>query len=233
MQLARFLQNKRMAAGALVVLAAAILLLFDSFSKAGTSSVPANTAELKRAELNVLIDQWQTESEGHAVSSNPYDYMNTPALERMTQLSADYLPYIVERMEQDQSLTSFVLTSVVTKVSQAKEVSGFKFESPGGFVKQWKKFEQSIPSRYTVIRDKAESRDGSEEAVQDAVELGVLAVPYIMEDIRAGRADLAPAIAQLLPSEKTPSGSSVKAWKKWVNGAGEKYGVLKGIAGDR
>lgn|GEM_PF-1722321 len=227
MQFARFVQNKRVAAGAILLLAAAILFLFDSFSKAETSVVPADTADLKRAELNVLIDQWQTESEGSALSSNPNDYMNTSAFGRMTRLSADYLPYIVERMEQDQSLTAFVLTKVATEISRSKEVAAFQFETPGGFVKQWKKLEQSIPARYAAIRDEAAAGDGSSpEAIQAAVELGVLAVPYIIEDIESGHVGLAPAISQLLPEENPPVGSSAKAWKKWAKGAGMKYAAL-------
>ncbi|MNG36731.1 hypothetical protein D3C84_1238610 [compost metagenome] len=59
-----------------------------------------------------------------------------------------------------------------------------------------------------------------------------MVVPYIMEDIRLGKVDLAPAIRQLLPSENTPSSGSVKAWKKWVSDAGTKYVALKGNAGE-
>lgn len=221
MQLTKRTNRRSLIISLVILLAAAGALILSNLSGAGAEEDVANQ---KRKEVSEPVERWKTETKS-LKSSNPFDYTHTPAFQELTGLGPDYLPYLMESVEQDQSLTSFVLTDAVIKVSKAKEAKTFVYENSGAFVVKWKEYERSIPERYNKIK---EQKKEELAIIAEISDLGAPVVPLLIEDIEShDDVRFVQALVNLLPNEASPQDNEIEAWKKWSKEHGGKYKVLK------
>ncbi len=211
-----------------VALSGALLLLCISlFVFQERAANNGDESKTKRMEVSQLIADWllTTKEPRTAMSSMPGSYMNNDAFNKITSLDIHYIPYLLEWVEKDESLTSYVMTNAVVRISKVK--TKFNYARSHEWLNQWNDYVKNIvPFTYTTVKSRKAGTPGLVEQVTD---LGAPVIPYIIEDIKSGDLTYAPALAAIINDSDLPKVDDKEAWRKWALDNEDKYALLKSI----
>ncbi|XID91658.1 hypothetical protein ACF3MZ_24635 [Paenibacillaceae bacterium WGS1546] len=215
------MKNQKGVIVAICVLSVLVVSSFFIFQfNAGASK---DDAREKRAAVEQLIKEWliQTSNPSTLKSSLPSDYRSAEAFQKLSGLSIDYLPYLIEVIEKDESLTSYNLIHAATSVSKTK--TDFPFARPHEWLDQWKAFVAGIPSFHSSLKNSADAL----VSIDRITELGAPIVPYLMDDVEEGNVTYVRALAEIVEDPEMPQSDDLTEWNTWVKQNRAKYEPLR------
>lgn len=198
---------------ALFVLSFTFISYFNFFSKHGEAAI---SSEIDRS-MNIIIQQIQDLAKNDpdlAISSNPYDYIkNNPEFDNIVNLGTQALPVIIEKIDNSShdGLVEYILSIAAEKISKVdlKKKEKFQWQTAKQFSKNYKEYVKEVPK---MTEDIITSKKSSSDKVNELTDLGVVAIPYILDGIEAGHNDISPALERL--TDITIDGKDKFEWMK-------------------
>ncbi|TGE34993.1 hypothetical protein E4K67_27565 [Desulfosporosinus fructosivorans] len=183
-----------------IILLSVVCLIVVTMLTSTLSQVNASVAsKIDQNMLSIMDDVSKLATQdSQKLSSNPYDYINNANYKSIVNLGSEALPIIVDRIDQskEEGLREYILSIAaeeIAKVDLKKDKS--EWSSAKGFTKVWKTHLKQIP---TNVNNIVVSNESNDKKVQELVLLGTPAIPFIMDKIEQGNAELFPSIDQLL-----------------------------------
>ena len=160
-------------------------------------------------------------------SSNPYDYIKElKQTESLIALGHDALPFLEQHIDQSEGsgLTDYILADTAETIAKInlKNNQQSSWETGDAFSAQWKALLKNTPAKVNEITSLPRP---DEEKIRSLVELGVPALPFIVEEIEAGRTGLLPALQILSGDGSLPAQDQISA--EWIQEQKVKYEGLK------
>jgi hypothetical protein len=167
------------------------------------------------------------------LSSNPYDYMvDNDYYKELVKKGPDVLPLLEDTITKSESngLNEYLLAAAMEEISKVnlKKYEGKKYgwETAKGFAQEWHTYLKNIPEKVKSIQSSSKSK---QQKIDSLVEMGVPAVPFIMDSIEQGNEELADSLEILLQNnvKASFSKSDTQNPKDWVEKNKSKFTQLK------
>ena len=175
-------------------------------------AVRANASVEKQINqnLNSLAEQLQTEVTNKtelAMSSNPYDYIkNSEEYANIVNLGTDAVPILEKKIDESEGsgLFDYIFSVAIEEITKVnlKEEESTAWDTGDKFSEKWKAKLKTLPEEVEKI---ANSELTEEEKITSLKKLGLPAVPFIIDQLEAGKTELFPAVQSLVPDSQTKS----------------------------
>lgn len=174
--------------------------------------------------LQHLLAQWRVEINQQPdllTNSSGQGYVNTPAFSKIMKLPVTYLSEIVKMIEAEPGLEGFMLTIAEQKIGnfQFTYANTLEWQQQFHSAKKNAKFnyKQFIGSQNTIAQ--------KHEAIR---ELGALAIPYLMDDIKKGNMDFVSTLEELLFAvTNKPDRKAIDTWVQYASEQVRYYNWLR------
>lgn len=169
-------------------------------------------------------------------SSNPYDYIKeNKDFDSIISLGNDAIPALHKRLSKspNDGLQEYILAIAIEQISKTdlKKKQSSQWETPKGFSKQWNKHLKELPATVDAITN---SQAAPEDKINQIIELGTPAIPFILEKIETGNEELFPAVLELTKNSKVSVGEkSVLNKKEWASKSKSDFINLKNYVLDQ
>lgn len=148
-----------------------------------------------------------------AYSSNPYDYIkDNPYYSNIVKLGTKALPVIEKKIKDSNKngLQEYILAISAEEIAKVDlKGSNFGWSNAKDWVSVWKNHLSDIPTNVNLI---IESKEYTNIKIDKLIKLGTPAIPYVMDAIEKGQAELSPVLEKLLEEN-----SNIVLDKKEVN----------------
>lgn len=175
-------------------------------------AVRANASVEKQIDqnLNGLATQLQTEVTNKtelAMSSNPYDFIkNSAEYTNIVNLGPDAIPILEKKIDESKGsdLFDYIFAAAIEEISKVnlKEEQSTAWADGDKFSEKWKEKLSTLPAEIEKIANSDLSED---EKITSLTKLGLPAVPFIIDQVEAGKTELFPVIQSLVPDEQAKS----------------------------
>lgn len=169
-------------------------------------------------KLQELIDYCRNDPKIGFSSYNGH-LLETEKYKEIEHLGIEYLPYMIDHIEKNPDRYADALIVAVQKIAKTYINEGYN--SPNEWIVLWNDYVKSIPQKVSEIK-KEMKKNKSKKA--DLVQFGVLAIPLILEDVKAGNEEMADVVRTILssdlivPDEEIPENLKDKSiLKSWVD----------------
>lgn len=207
-----------------VVVLISTVMLNNTVAKASVESqIRSNLADIQRQ-----IEDEIPNHPGLAASSNPYDYIkHIKATDEIIKLGYPALPYIEEAIDQSEGsgLIDYILADTAERIARVhlKQNPQTYWENGNMFSVQWKKQLRNTPNEVKKIAD---SDIPDKDKITSLVQMGLPAVPFIIEEVEQGQSELLPAI-QEVTGEANSKSADKDSSTKWIGEMKIKYKDLR------
>lgn len=170
------------------------------FNKQSASASIAEQVDSNMLAIQNKIDKEVELRTEFAMSSNPYDYIkDNQDFESIVALGNDALPVIQSKIAQspNDGLQEYILAIAIEEITKTnlKNDPSTEWISAKDFEGNWKGFLREIPSKVDEI---SKSSEASSHKVDELLELGTPAIPFIIDKVEEGNKDLLPALQALI-----------------------------------
>jgi|GEM_PF-744576 len=176
--------------------------------------------------------------------------IETEQFKEIENLGIEYLPYMLKYIEENQGFNSSALIVAVQKNAKTYIKN---YSSPIEWRDGWNEYTKALPEKVQSIKEEI-YKDNSKENVKmkkdELVKFGVLAIPLILEDVKAGNEEMADVVRTIVASDKmvqdesilsdkdkaknktwsdktVPKDNDVSKWKTWIDANEGKYNKIK------
>ncbi len=170
-------------------------------------------SQLVKSQLDMVADNPKK-----AMSSNPYDYVVDNANYRnIVNLDYQALPILRDKIANSATngLKEYIMAIAAEEIAKVDlKGSNFQWVNAKQWVKVWDNHLRSIPNNVQVI---VASDSSNQEKVTRLVQLGVPAIPFIMDQVEQGNTVLSPALSELLKGSNrvtVDKNQDIIAWVK-------------------
>ena len=181
----------------------AFVLILSTLIVLSINSILASDSYQIDSNMNSMMDEvaeMQSTRVESALSSNPYDYIkNNDYYNKIVSLGTDALDLIKQKIDEsnENGLKEYILAAAandIAKVDLKKDT--FNWSNGKEWVNEWDKHLRNIPDEVDKISSSKEK--SADEKNKALTQLGVAAIPYILDKIEAGDASLSNSIDNLL-----------------------------------
>lgn len=175
-------------------------------------AVRANASVEKQIDqnLNGLAKQLQTEVTNKtelSMSGNPYDYIkNSEEYGNIVNLGTDAIPILEKKIDESEGsgLFDYIFAAAIEEITKVnlKEDESTAWDTGDKFSEKWKVRLKTLPEEVEKI---ANSNLTEDEKNTSLIKLGLPAVPFIIDQLEAGKTELFPAVQSLVPDSQTKS----------------------------
>lgn len=129
-----------------------------------------------------------------AMSSNPYDYIkDNKDFVSIVALGNNALPVLQNKIEQslNNGLQEYILAIAIETISKTnlKNDPSTEWNSAKLFGEKWKRFLKDVPLKVDEI---SKSSKSTNDKINELIELGTPAIPFIADKVEEGKEDLFP-----------------------------------------
>lgn len=202
------------------------LLLVSFFNAFGSTSFKIDK---NMEELMDEITQKMAENPEKAYSSNPYDYIDNDYFRNIVNLGPKALIHIGNKIKKSErsGLKEYILALAAEKIAKV-ELRGKTYNWVNGkeWVREWERHLRNIPDDIERIDSFPKPPDVKIKAL---IQLGVPAIPYIMDKVEEGKTEYIPALEVLLIGNQDVSfkKEAVKDYSKWIKENKAKFEDLR------
>lgn len=152
-------------------------------------------------------------------SSNPYDYIKGNAdFDSIVALGNDALPALHTRLSTNETngLQAYFLAIAIERIAKVdlKKKESTHWGTPQDFDEKWKNYLKSIPASVDTIASDKQLMPYLQ--VNQLIELGTPALPFILEKVELGGEHLFPAIITLTQDTKIAATENISKKQKWA-----------------
>ncbi|MCM3268774.1 hypothetical protein [Paenibacillus elgii] len=183
------------------------------------------------AAINEMIKKEVALKSELASSSNPYDYIkDNTDFEKIITLGNDALPVLHNKLAKstNNGLQEYIPAIAIERIAKVdmKKKESTQWETAKDFEKVWKNHLKAIPATVeAIVSNKILT---SEEKVKQLVELGTLAIPFIMDKVESDDEKVFPAVIELTKNNKsTVAPIDTAGAKDWVTKNKSSFNSLK------
>lgn len=155
--------------------------------------------------------------------------VNNDKFRAIVDLGPEYLPIIIDKINQGQGSDEFRLTYAAYLISKVDCSEGVY--SVSDWRKKWNEHLKAIPGKIEEIKTKVNKNGGSkmsETDINEIDELGIPAVPYLIEEIEKGNDFMIEPLKLIMKDDKTlPSKDDVSKLKVWTKENKSKFKKIK------
>jgi hypothetical protein len=180
-------------------------------------------------ELMNEITQNMVENPEKAYSSNPYDYIDNEYFRNIVNLGPKALIPIGNKIKKSErsGLKEYILALAAEKIAKV-DLKGETYNWVNGkeWVREWERHLRNIPDDIARIDSFPKPPDVKIKAL---IQLGVPAIPYIMDKVEEGKVEYVPALEVLLIGNQDVSfkKEAVKDYSKWIKENKAKFEDLR------
>ncbi|MGG3182532.1 hypothetical protein ABEQ41_30380 [Priestia megaterium] len=117
--------------------------------------------------------------------------------------SHNALPVLQNKIDQsaNDGLQEYILSIAIETISKTnlKNDTSTEWNSAKVFGQKWKQFLKEVPSKVDEI---SESAKASQDKINELLQLGTPAIPFIADKMEEGKEDLFPALEELTKNNK-------------------------------
>ncbi len=171
------------------------LLLISLFNAFGSTSYKI---EKNMEELMDEIAQKMAENPEKAVSSNPYDYIDNDYFRNIVNLGPKALIHIGDMIKKSErsGLKEYILAIAAEKIAKVDlRRETYNWTNGKEWVREWEIHLRNIPDDIERIDSFPKSL---EVKIKALIQLGVPAIPYLMDKVEEGKTEYVPALEVLL-----------------------------------
>lgn len=146
------------------------------------------------------------------MSSNPYTYIeNNKYYDAIVEIGPKAVPIIIKDIKNSENngLREYILAIAVEEIAQVdlKKINNAisidyskTWSNAKAFAEKWTQHLHSIPDEVNNITQDSTKTD--EEKINELVDLGAPAIPYILDKIQEGNTSISPSLYELLKDNK-------------------------------
>ncbi|MDK8183278.1 hypothetical protein [Paenibacillus sp. UMB4589-SE434] len=136
--------------------------------------------------------------------SNPYDYTrNSVPFSHILKLGHAALPILQDKLSanKENGLKQYIIAIAIEDIAQVKlkSTSSASWDTGKEFLTEWRQHLQHIPQRVAVI---VNSKANKEKKAVQLIQLGLPAIPFILDQLELGHTEVLSAIQQLISSNR-------------------------------
>ncbi|QSF44092.1 hypothetical protein [Paenibacillus tianjinensis] len=173
--------------------------LFTLYPKNAEASVE------KQIDDNTTLLAQQIQNEGSnktklSLSGNPYDYIkDSEEYENIVKLGYKAIPVLEKKIDESEGsgLIDYIYAAAIEEIAKVdlKEDDPAPWDTGDTLSEKWKVKLKSIPEDVEKI---ASSEQTNDVKIRSLTKLGLPAVPFIIDQVEAGKTELFPAIQYLV-----------------------------------
>ncbi|WP_340023408.1 hypothetical protein MHI24_31045 [Paenibacillus sp. FSL K6-1096] len=196
-------------------------------------AVRANASVEKKIDenLNVLATQLQAEIDNKtelAMSSNPYDFIkNSEEYTNIVNIGPDAIPILEKKIDESEGsgLFDYIFAAAIEEISKVdlKEDQSTAWAYGDKFSEKWKIKLSTLPEQVKKIANSELSED---EKINSLTKLGLPAIPFIIDQVEAGKTELFPVVLSLVPDSQAKSLTAIDE-VQWAKENKDKFDDLK------
>lgn len=164
--------------------------------------------------------------------SNPYAFVrNSKDYDNLVGLGSAALPVIERKIveSEDSGLREYLLAIAAEDIAKV-DLKGddYRWSKGKEWPREWRKHLKSVPARVKRIVASGES---NAVKVEEIIELGTPAIPFVLDEIEQGNTVIIPALDELLKGNKkvTFKPKEIKEPKQWVKANKAKFEDLRAM----
>lgn len=181
---------------ALVFTATALITFYSGNAEASVE---------KQIDNNITLLTKQIQNEGSnktklSLSSNPYDNIkDSEEYENIVKLGYKAIPVLEKKIDESEGsgLIDYIYAAAIEEIAKVdlKEDDPAPWDTGDKLSEKWKVKLKSIPEDVEKI---ASSEQTNNDKIRSLTKLGLPAVPFIIDQVEAGKTELFPAIQYLV-----------------------------------
>lgn len=197
-------------------------------------AVRADASVEKKIDENLsgLSKQLETEVANKtelAMSSNPYDYIkNSEEYQNIVNLGPEAIPVLEKKIDESQGsgLFDFIFAAAIEEISKVdlKEDQSTAWDTGEKFSEKWKVKLSTLPEEVEKISNSDQSSD---EKITSLKKLGVPAVPFIIDQVEAGKTELFPVVQSLVSTTSQAKSFTATDVVQWAKDNKDEFKELK------
>jgi len=229
-------RDKALALALTVLVAVVVAAGAITAKRAVSATLPPTTTSEDMSAIKADIEAIAESDSPGPPSSNPFDYADSPALQRLVAKGTPALPAIEARLRESSvnGLSEYLLLVAALQITKIDVAGGpndsalREVDSAKQWPDAWRSYRKAVPGWAKEI---LASQMPVAEKNRALTALGTPALPTILDEIAAGHYELSPAADALVQGCVEVDGAvDVHVTPKWARANGGRFALLRSLS---